>query len=72
VTYNRTAHARNRLVFVFPIRWAATTPASILAAMRRKRLGRAELVARMTPGRFVTVSIGGTPLRPPHQWPGVG
>jgi hypothetical protein len=49
VSPGRTALPRNRLGVVFPIRWAGTTPASLLAAMRRKRLGRLELVARMTP-----------------------
>jgi hypothetical protein len=68
----RAALAPNRLGVVFPIRWADTTPASILASMRRKRPGRVELVARMTPGRYVVVSYGGNPLRPPLLWPRIG
>jgi hypothetical protein len=72
VTPSRTALPRNRLGIVLPICWAATTPASLLAAMRRKRLGRVELVARMTPGRYVAVSFGGNPLRPPLLWPRIG
>jgi hypothetical protein len=72
VTPSRAALPPNRLGVVFPIRWSATTPSSLLAAMRRKRLGHLELVARMTPGRFVTVSVGGNPLRPPLLWPRIG
>jgi hypothetical protein len=44
----------------------------MLAAMRRKRLGRVELVAGMTPGGFVAVSIGGNPLEPPLPLPRIG
>jgi hypothetical protein len=54
----RAASAPNRLGIVFPVRWAATAPACILAFVRRKRIGRMELVARMTPGRYVVVSYG--------------
>src|SRR3954462_853709 len=46
---NRVLGARSKLGMIIPVAWRLTQPQTILARLRRRRPGRVELAARMTP-----------------------